>query len=439
MRLPEPSVVALLLALATSCSRGDSPPQEDPRSESDRSSDTAHSETECHEQAFPHPHLLGPRPGELFYQQIGLAGLTLGEAAIVVGPDGTRILIDSGNDRHVPTVLATLDQIHEASMAAGFPERPARELDHVVITHIHADHADGLDGLLDEIRVTGRVVHRGLVDLSDGVREANFAQFCQVLARNPDLEFTLCEGASAPCDGHIGDEAYPSTSCGGLLAGDLMLADDSGRSTLRLGEQARLDFLGVNGWMAGESYRAVVGPFQTDHNGENARSIVGAIWHGPFSLIFTGDLTGGERGHDDLEGFYAPRLEAAGDIDALGVDVVIAGHHGRRTSSSMVWMDRLAPGDGQSRNVIMGVSSAHIRSPHQEVLDNVFHHGRLGEGRAWTTNVAHLGRTAPDLINADGGQVVLSTLDGGRAYVVQAVTPEGALLDSQTYPSVRCR
>src|SRR5688572_8500210 len=38
--------------------------------------------------------VLSPRAGELFYAQIGLGGLGLGESALVVGPDGTRVLID---------------------------------------------------------------------------------------------------------------------------------------------------------------------------------------------------------------------------------------------------------------------------------------------------------------------------------------------------------
>src|SRR5690349_7786688 len=41
---------------------------------------------------------LRPTAGELFYVQLGLGGLSTGEAALIVGPDGTRVLVDVGND-----------------------------------------------------------------------------------------------------------------------------------------------------------------------------------------------------------------------------------------------------------------------------------------------------------------------------------------------------
>jgi beta-lactamase superfamily II metal-dependent hydrolase len=376
-------------------------------------------ERSCPDEVRAPTQIVYPRQGELHYIQIGLGGLTMGESALVVGPDGTTVLIDVGNDRHPEAIVGVLADVQTRL------GRAPRTLDHVILTHVHADHVDGLENLLDTVELRGNIIHRGRLDLNGGIRSQQWSKLCHTLEAHGDRERTLCQGAPAPCDGHTGAEGYLATGCDGLEA-----------HTLDLGARARLEFIGVNGFIGGASYRELNGGYADDHNGENARSTIGLIEHGPFRLLFSGDLTGGERGDDDVERFYADRIDPY--IDALGVDVLHAGHHGRRTSNSSYWLDRLTPGDGRDRNIVMGVSAAHVRSPHQEVLDNATENDRLATGRLWTTNVATFGATGPELISADGGHIVVSTFDGGTWYVVQAIGANGRLIDSRAYRSVGC-
>jgi len=346
--------------------------------------------------------------GELFYAQIGLGGLSLGESALVVGPDGTRILIDVGNDSHD-------DDVADALIGTG-----GATVDHVVITHLHADHADGLEDLLDDIAVTGKIVHRGLLDLTDAANTDTVAQLCRSLSLAPGASTPLCQGSEAAgCDPAGWTGTYPSTSCGGYTLGPL-------------------EIVAINGHIGGTSYQAEVGPIRTDDlNGENARSAVGVLSHGDFRLLISGDLTAESPDSDPVEEFYADHIRDAAGLNDRGVDVVHLAHHGRDSSNSTTWLDVLAPADGLSRNAIIGISTAHLGSPHREVLDNVLSGDRLADGLIWATTIAAGGANDPKLVEAAGGQVLIATRDGGRSYVIQAVNPSGTVIDSRAYHSAR--
>ena len=78
----------------------------------------------------------------------------IGESMLVVGPGGTRVLLDVGNDDHAAYVSASVQAYTGAS-----------DVDAVVLTHFHEDHAGGL-GRLDVGR--GTLVSRGPVHLEGG-------------------------------------------------------------------------------------------------------------------------------------------------------------------------------------------------------------------------------------------------------------------------------
>lgn len=362
---------------------------------------------------------LAPAAGELFYAQLGLGGVSTGEAALVVGPDGTVVLIDVGNSSHDDDVADVL-----ASLTG------ALHVDHIVVTHFHADHGDGLADLLGKVTLSGRLVHRGLTDLTPAANAGTIQSLCEELGAHPGAAAPLCAAAtSAPCDPAAWTGTYPAVACAGLDSEDLAL-----------GAGAALDFIAANGSIAGDRYEALVGPILTqDSNGENARSVVGLLHHGAFRMLFAGDLTGGGSDTDDVESFYAARLSRVG-VDASGVDVLHAGHHGRNTSSNATWVGALLPADGRSRNALTGISTAHLASPHAEVLANLLDGGRLSDGRFWTTTVATGGATAPGLESAQGGMVVLATLEGGAAYAIQSISKDGAVLQSRAFRSLAaCR
>jgi beta-lactamase superfamily II metal-dependent hydrolase len=370
---------------------------------------------------------LWPEPGELYYQQIDLDGsLAIGEAALTVWPDGEIVVIDVGNDSHAATIRTALNQVIGEMNTRGFSARSNDTVDHIILTHHHSDHTDGLEDFLASVTVSGRVVLRGYYDLV-GVNDGTIEKSCGTLAARAGLALPLCTGTAAPCDSAQWSGTYPPSGCSGTAANDLFA----------FGAETGILVLAVDGYIGDANYEDTYGPFLTENNGENARSLVGVLQHGPFRLLWNGDLTGGGSDTDPVEAFYVSHLASVSDLGGLGVDVLHAGHHGRNTSTSQTWADFLIPNDGKNRNVVMGISEAHYRSPYQEVLDVIFAANRLRDGRGWTTRIADLGQTHASLVDAAGGQIVIRTFDGGRGYYVQAIGGGGNVIATRRFDSVR--
>lgn len=367
----------------------------------------------CIDPLSPPTSPLRPEAGELFYAQIGLGGFSMGEAALIVGPSGTVVLVDVANDSHDDDIADVLETF-TGSM----------RVDDIVITHFHADHADGIADLLSRVTLTGRIVYRGFTDLTSAANEATVDTLCNVLAENPSANAPLCSAATdAPCQASERSGSYPAIACEGLETEDL-----------DLGWGASLNFLAANGVIGGERYESGDTRINaSDSNGENARSVVALLSHGAFRMMLAGDLTGGGSDTDDLETFYASRLSS---IPALGVDVLHAGHHGRDTSSNANYLARLVPSDGRDRNVLMGISTAHLGSPHSAALSALVGDERLAHGRVWTTLVSAGGATAPELVDAGGGLILVATRNSGSTYVVQAIGGDGSVLESRAFRSV---
>lgn len=390
--------------------------------------------------------ILRPLPGELTIIQMRLPGLVqLGEAAVLVGPDGTMVLMDVGNSSHDDEVRGLVRALNTSwvTPANGFPRaRGPLEVDWIVLSHFHSDHIGGFRDLCtgpDAVQVTRGVVHRGYVDVGAGLTESDYRDLCDQL-RGPmmALDVPLCTASpAAPCNPADFAGPHPATACAGLFLGDLDDALDDGLaepSFLDLGDGARMVFVAADAFVSDGStptQRTAFG--HSDSNEENARSLVTIIEHGPFRYHWGGDLTGaGAVGEPDVES-HLIGVAGARFYGPLGADVVHAHHHVRATSSNATFVDATAPRDGRSRNVIGGINGGHIGSPHAEVLARFGDDGRLGEGRIWITMSATGGATHPALVDADA-DVILQTIGSGAGYRVQAArsTPE-----SRSYRAVR--
>jgi beta-lactamase superfamily II metal-dependent hydrolase len=332
---------------------------------------------------------LVPQLGELYLAHLGLEGLSIGEATLVQLPDGTRGLIDVGNDSHARDVVAAVDAL-----------LGTRALDLVVLTHHHADHEDALPDLLEALTI-GTLVHRGLTDLTAAANEATVGRVCAARARTTEVE--LCPNPDRACTPAAW--SWPATACPNLpyVAG-------AGALTL----------LAANATVDGQSLR----PLQSDdNNGENARSVVGVLAHGAFRYVFAGDLTGGGSDTDAAEAFVVaqlgPRLPPA--------DVLHLSHHARDTSSSNVWLQHLLPADGRPRQAVAGISQLHVGSPHAVVVRAVS--ARLAGGRIFVSRVAATG-AGSGVVDARGGSVRVQTFGGGAGYRVQAVDEAGVVVET---------
>lgn len=370
----------------------------------------------------------GPIFGELTVWQLELpTGLIpkSGEAAVLVGPDGTLVLIDVGNSNHDDEVRAAVRELNTQWLtpARGYRARAPLEVDWVLLTHFHADHIGAFDALTsgaEPLLITGGVVHRGFVDVGPAVNETDFEQVCTRL-RGPlaSRSFGLCTAApEAPCV--VGPARAPATGCPGLTLGDLGTpADDAARqpSFIALGGGARLELLGGSAFMLRQGVPTAAPAFGvSDVNEENARSVVGLVRHGPFRFLFAGDLSGsGAATEPDLESFL---VQSAPDVfGALGLDVTHANHHARKTSSNARYVAAAAPADGRARSVLAGINAAYVNSPHQETIDAWTSGGRLGDGRLFVTRRAPAAGVGTWLVDV-GGRVVVQTVDSGGGYWV---------------------
>jgi len=388
-----------------------------------------------------------PKLGELTIIQVFMpAGITarLGEAAILVGPDGTITLLDVGNTNHDDDIRDAVRALNTTVLPAnGFPARDPLQVDWIVVTHVHGDHSGAIDQLLvttDEPLTGVRgIVHRGFVDIGAGLTETRYEELCNVL-RGPfqAVDIPLCVGAEvAPCDPDELAGTYNATGCPGLHLGDLgTAADDAAKapSYLDLGGGAKMTFFLANGHASDGTTVIPMAPFgHVDTNEENARSLGGVVSYGEFRYHFGGDITGtGEQGEPDVETHVAT-VSAPHHYGALGADVTHTHHHARRTSNNQNIVDALAPKDGRSRNAIAGINAIHVGSPHQEVLDVWMNDNRMGDGWFWVTESTITSGDHARLKNADDN-VILQTIQGGVGYRVQAA---GSPLFSQAYPAVR--
>ncbi|MFO0598090.1 MAG: MBL fold metallo-hydrolase [Myxococcaceae bacterium] len=376
----------------------------------------------------------GPVPGEVTLWQLDLAPGILqrtGEAAVLVGPDGTLVVLDVGNSNHDDEVLAAVRDLNRnwLTPARGYPRaRGDVEVEWVLLTHFHSDHIGSFGALAGVLSITRGVIHRGFVDVGPGTNASDFQALCtQLTGALATKNVALCH-ASPDSSCTVGARS-PATSCPGLVLGDLATAADDAMglpSFIPLGGGARLELLGANGWMLQGATPVAGAAFGvTDVNEENARSVVSLVRHGAFRYLFAGDLSGsGASTEPDVESYVvnsSPQTFAGG-----GLDVTHANHHARKTSSNANWVNAAAPLDGKARNVLAGINDAYVNSPHQETLDAWTTGQRLGGGRVVVTHRAPLGGTVPELFDANG-RVVLQTVQGGDGY----------WLGGQAFPSVR--
>ena len=434
-------LLVLLACLLVSACNGDTPGADGGSTgDAPKSADTWRppdvGQVDC-KQNLPVPgQRIWPEPGEVFYMQIGLIGSSMGESAIIVGPQGRMVLVDAGNDSHDNDVRRAITSLQfNMNKTKGFPKIPKDRVDHVILTHFHSDHSDGIEDLLRNVSVAGRVVHRGFFDVG-ATNTVTVDKVCGTLGKTKGLGFALCAGTPAPCGGNWSG-TYPATGCPGLQQGDILDPKDSGPAYIKLWGETRLHLVAANGHAGnGDSYEDKVKKIGSQSNDENARSIVGVLRHGKFRLLINGDLTGGGIGTNDLESFYATRLGP--QVDQLGVDVLHAAHHARKTSTRQQWANRVLPKDGRDRNVVMGISPAHTGSPHQSVIDVIFDGNRLGEGLGWATLITPSGSHHNKLVNAkEEGFILVRTLKGGQGYVVQAVDTKDNVIKTRAYYSVR--
>ena len=196
---------------------------------------------------------------------------------------GDAILIETGDQ----TVLVDTSDIDEQDkLKAQLRQAGVKRLDKVILTHPHADHIGGMDVVLADYEV-GEVYDNGMPSTSK-----IYLRYMKELKKQ-------------------GIKRH------GLKTGDVL---DLGGGVL-FKVLAPSEELVAKGTQRG---------YKHDPNNE---SVVGQLIYGDFRMMFTGDAEAEEE----------KAILAALGPDSLQSQVLKAGHHGSKTSSSKEWLRAVSP------------------------------------------------------------------------------------------------
>ncbi|MCP4807918.1 MAG: MBL fold metallo-hydrolase [Proteobacteria bacterium] len=145
---------------------------------------------------------------------------------------------------------------------------------------------------------------------------------------------------------------------------------------------------------------------------DNARSLGGVVTWGDFTYLFAGDLPGGGKGTQDLEGAVVAHADALPWVPAGGVDVLHVNHHGISSSTSSAWTDWLRP-----RHAVVGANNSYLDAPSEEALAAL----APWVEAVWVTEDGALGNEDARTEVVHGGVVVRVEEDG--AYEVGPACP----------------
>ena len=216
-----------------------------------------------------------------------------GKSTLFVSPSGQSMLVDTGYDGYGNR---DANRIVAAAHAAGI-----HQIDYLVITHYHKDHAGGVRQLAAKISIKNFLDHGPNFEVTKDNREVYNSY---VAARSKGKHFVVKPGDAIPIEGM---QVVVVAAAGKALDKPLLGAGQP------------------NPLCA--SYKAI-----EPDSGENAHSIGMWISYGQFHLVDLGDL------------YWNQEHDLACPENKLGkADVYLTTRHGKKTSGSpqMVWA--LAP------------------------------------------------------------------------------------------------
>lgn len=312
------------------------------------------------------PAIAGPLDKHLDIYWIDVEG---GAATLIVTPAGQSVLIDTGNPGHRDPDRIVQVVTREAGL---------RQLDHVIITHYHADHFGGaatLATMLPIQHLHDNGEFEGLVDRPD----QSYLD-CKALKRSVLSAGDIIELEAAP-----GGSGLPAViRCLG----------------------ARQTFVDPP---AGAAKNPACESFEAKPRDptDNANSIVTLLTFGPFTFFDAGDLT------------WNLEKELVCPMNRVGhVEVYQAGHHGMDVSNSALLIRALEPrvaiiNNGATKGCDPRTLTTLEQTPSMQAVYQV-HRNVRGDGSPNTDDA----RIANAERECKGAFIKLSVEPGGKRYTV---------------------
>jgi competence protein ComEC len=237
-----------------------------------------------------------PKPENGKALQIYFVDVEGGQATLFVTPKRKSLLIDTGwpdNDgRDAHRIVAA------AKLAA------LKQLDFVLLTHYHMDHAGGITQLAAKIPIRTVIDHGENREQEDPATEKVWEDYQTLLAKEKIKRIVAKPGEALPLEG---------------MEGRVISAD---------GAVIEKPLAGGGGGNTSCNTSTEHPPDQT----ENARSLGVLFTFGKLRILDLGDLT------SDKE------VELACPVNKLGtMDIYVVSHHGSLTSNSLEFLNAIAP------------------------------------------------------------------------------------------------
>jgi competence protein ComEC len=246
--------------------------------------------------AIPWAATAAPKSEKTKALQIYFVDVEGGQATLFVTPEGKSLLIDTGwagNDGR------DADRIAAAAKQAGI-----KQIDFVLLTHYHMDHAGGITQLAEKVPIRTVIDHGENREPQEAATEKVWQDYQKLLAKEKLKRMIAKTGEALPLEGI---EAEVVSSDGELIEKPLKGGG---------GKNASCDSSG---------------PHPADRT-ENARSLGVLFTFGKLRILDLGDLT------SDKE------RELVCPVNKLGaMDIYIVSHHGSLTSNSPELLNAIAP------------------------------------------------------------------------------------------------
>jgi beta-lactamase superfamily II metal-dependent hydrolase len=319
-----------------------------------------------------------------------------GNAAFLMFPDGTTLLIDAGDvgqagakDRTVAQVIAR----YVRHMAAG----DAR-LDYAVITHFHGDHMGAITEVARELPIS-RLIDRGWPEYAylPPQADALFTNYRRFVTENAAAKRIMMTQAEAGSTAQVTQLRHSDPQ----RPFEVRIVAVNDRVWTGQGNETKVRFPTLDKI-----------PDRADRPDENMCSIALRIRYGPFSYFTGGDMPG-----YPVPGAAAWHDEETDVARAIGrTDVHVVNHHGSLEDENPFWLATL-----RSRVMIVPAWSATHPSP--DVLKRMLSRRIYPEPRDIFVTLfreatqAATGPRAGD-VASDHGHIVVRVEPGGTRYWV---------------------
>jgi beta-lactamase superfamily II metal-dependent hydrolase len=340
-----------------------------------------------------------------------------GNAAFIVMPDGTTMLIDAGannpnNERHVkprPNDLMRPGQWISKYIQTFLPDDKNNTVDYCLLTHFHKDH---IGGVLKEESSKGYFL-TGITDVAEDIH------FSKIVDRDfPNYTFQRPAPSEKFFYNYINFIKYQEK-----MNPDIMSKFDVGNDkqfSLKYSPLKYSNFIIQNVYANGllwdgENNHGIINLFpdnNEDRPGENALSCVIVLKYGDFKYYTGGDVSGYPKpGNPQWHDIETPMSKIIGPVD-----ICVLNHHGYNDATNDTFIKTLSP-----RVFIIQASDA--LHPNHSTLYRMLSKRLYKQDRdIFATNLHPAAKivigTIADNMKSHQGHILVRVSPGGKEYMI---------------------